>query len=271
MPSAPCTCSARSSTRCSTPATWNLMSEMRSAGRPRPVATRSARPCRARAAAPRRSRPCDSAIQCWTDLLLAERLARRRARAPRRGAHISRNARSQMPIQRMQWWIRPGPSRSCARAKPAPSAPIRLATGTRTPSNRSLGVARVVRSPASPITGRLRDDARSPGASIGTMIWLARCVRLRVRGGDGHDDREGRAVGARREPLVAVDHVVVAVAPAPWSPSRPDSIPRTRARSSRSSCESRRGRAARASARLLRRAAVRVQESHSCRCPAPAR
>ena len=39
--------------------------------------------------------------------------------------HIRSNARSQMPIQRMQWWMRPGPSRSCAMVKPAPSSPSR--------------------------------------------------------------------------------------------------------------------------------------------------
>ena len=46
--------------------------------------------------------------------------------------HIVSNTRSQIPIQRMQWWILPGPSRSWAIKNPAPSAPSRLATGTRT-------------------------------------------------------------------------------------------------------------------------------------------
>ena len=35
--------------------------------------------------------------------------------------HISSSARSAMPIRRMQWWIRPGPSRACAIANPSPS------------------------------------------------------------------------------------------------------------------------------------------------------
>ena len=41
-------------------------------------------------------------------------------------------ARRDWPSQRMQWWMRPGPRRAWARAKPSPSRPIRLATGTRT-------------------------------------------------------------------------------------------------------------------------------------------
>ena len=48
-------------------------------------------------------------------------------------AHIRSKERSQIPIQRMQWWMRPGPSRSCAIRKPAPSAPSRLERGTRQP------------------------------------------------------------------------------------------------------------------------------------------
>jgi len=36
-----------------------------------------------------------------------------------------------MPISRMQWWIRPGPSRAWAMAKPPPSSPIRFVAGTR--------------------------------------------------------------------------------------------------------------------------------------------
>lgn len=43
-------------------------------------------------------------------------------------------ARSAMPISRMQWWMRPGPSRAWAMAKPVPSSPIRFAAGTRAPS-----------------------------------------------------------------------------------------------------------------------------------------
>ena len=44
------------------------------------------------------------------------------------------------------------------------------------------------------------------------MIWLWRWCGGRARVRHRHHDRETRAHGARREPLVAVDHVVVAVA-----------------------------------------------------------
>ena len=44
------------------------------------------------------------------------------------------------------------------------------------------------------------------------MICVARACGAGVGVGDGHHDPERRALGARREPLVAVDHPVVAVA-----------------------------------------------------------
>ena len=40
-----------------------------------------------------------------------------------------------MPIARMQWWMRPGPSRAWAIAKPEPSSPSMFDAGTRTSSN----------------------------------------------------------------------------------------------------------------------------------------
>ena len=48
--------------------------------------------------------------------------------------HSSSSARSAIPIARMAWWMRPGPSRSCASRKPSPSSPSRFAAGTRTSS-----------------------------------------------------------------------------------------------------------------------------------------
>jgi len=71
-----------------------------------------------------------SAIHCCTVCRVANGLpgASSRSAACR---HIISNARSQMPIQRMQWWIRPGPRRSCASAKPAPRPPSRFSFGTR--------------------------------------------------------------------------------------------------------------------------------------------
>ena len=71
------------------------------------------------------------------------------------------------------------------------------------------------------------------------MIMLARGVRRRVGVGDRHHDRERRAVGRRREPLLAVDHVVVAVASPRSCPAASGSSRPSRARSSRSSCGSR--------------------------------
>jgi hypothetical protein len=53
---------------------------------------------------------------------------------------------------------------------------------------------------------------REPRRIHGNDDLTRALVRLRVRRGDGHDDRERRAVGARREPLVAVDHIVASVA-----------------------------------------------------------
>ena len=52
-------------------------------------------------------------------------------------SHISVMARSASPIDRMQWWMRPGPRRAWAIAKPSPSPAIRLVAGTRTSVNRS--------------------------------------------------------------------------------------------------------------------------------------
>ena len=48
--------------------------------------------------------------------------------------HSSSRARSAAPMVRMQWWMRPGPRRAWAMAKPPPSSPRTLSTGTRTSS-----------------------------------------------------------------------------------------------------------------------------------------
>ncbi len=52
-------------------------------------------------------------------------------------SHINSMARSAMPMDRMQWWMRPGPRRAWAIAKPSPSPAMRLLTGTRTSVNRN--------------------------------------------------------------------------------------------------------------------------------------
>ena len=41
-------------------------------------------------------------------------------------------ARWLWPSQRMQWWMRPGPSRFCAIRKPPPASPSTFVMGTRT-------------------------------------------------------------------------------------------------------------------------------------------
>src|SRR5271166_92662 len=46
--------------------------------------------------------------------------------------HIASSARSDWPIARMQWWMRPGPSRPCAISKPRPRPRINASLGTRT-------------------------------------------------------------------------------------------------------------------------------------------
>ena len=45
--------------------------------------------------------------------------------------HSISSARSATPIVRMQWWMRPGPSRAWAIMKPSPSPATRFAAGTR--------------------------------------------------------------------------------------------------------------------------------------------
>jgi len=54
-------------------------------------------------------------------------------RAPVRSTIID-SARSATPIARMAWWIRPGPRRAWATAKPEPSSPSSAEAGTRTSS-----------------------------------------------------------------------------------------------------------------------------------------
>ena len=76
-----------------------------------------------------------SAIHCWITPCSASGLPNAVRSRTRR--HISSSARSATPMARMQWWMRPGPSRACAMAKPPPSSPSRWSTGTRTSSKTS--------------------------------------------------------------------------------------------------------------------------------------
>jgi hypothetical protein len=81
------------------------------------------------------SRACSTSIRDWaicsrtTPWSASGRPNATRSRARRT---IRSMARSAIPISRMQWWMRPGPSRAWAMAKPPPSSPSRLVTGTRT-------------------------------------------------------------------------------------------------------------------------------------------
>ncbi len=73
-----------------------------------------------------------------------------------------------MPIERMQWWMRPGPRRAWAIMKPSPSLPSRLLAGTRTlRSSSSLWPSGAMWF----ITGMLRTSS-TPGVSNGTRIML---------------------------------------------------------------------------------------------------
>ena len=49
---------------------------------------------------------------------------------------ISSSARSAAPTDRMQWWMRPGPSRTCEISNPRPSPSRMFDSGTRTSVNR---------------------------------------------------------------------------------------------------------------------------------------
>ncbi len=72
----------------------------------------------------------------------------------------------------MQWWMRPGPRRACASAKPPPRGPSSAPAGTSTPSKR-ISECEIQPAPVSPITGSRR-TCSTPGASVGTSSIEAR-------------------------------------------------------------------------------------------------
>ena len=109
----------------------------------------------------------------------------------------------------MTWWMRPGPRRFCARRNASPSPPSVFATGTRTPVKRTSQWVFQPR-PACPITGTGRTTS-TPGGVGGDEDHRPAPVRLGIRVRDREDDGEAGSVGAAREPLVPVDHPVVAV------------------------------------------------------------
>mmetsp|Transcript_24364 Transcript_24364/g.58358 ORF Transcript_24364/g.58358 Transcript_24364/m.58358 type:complete len:404 (+) Transcript_24364:413-1624(+) len=99
------------------------------------------------------------------------------SRSPTR-RHMSESARSACPSERMQWWMRPGPSRPCEISKPRPSPSSTFSSGTRTFSKRiSMWPLGASSSPRASI-GRSRV---MPGVSIGTSscdccLWIGPSV-----------------------------------------------------------------------------------------------
>ncbi len=119
----------------------------------------------------------DCAIQCCTMPWSA--IGRPKVTRDTVRRHISSSARSAMPMSRMQWWIRPGPSRACAIAKPSPSSATRCDAGTRTES-KTISACPPWLASVNPKTFRPRTTF-TPGVSRGTRIidcW-------RCRGADG--------------------------------------------------------------------------------------
>ena len=105
--------------------------------------------------------------------------------------------------------MRPGPSRFCAIMKPWP----RLAERVRDRHAHARVPHLAVRRPAAAGMAHHGNRAHDVDAGrVGGNDDLRRArVRVRVGVGDRHHDAERGAVRARREPLVAVDHPVVAV------------------------------------------------------------
>ena len=205
MPRPPCTWIARSITSCSTRAAKNLISE---------TSTRASSPSSSRCAAwsviSRHAwmSAADSAIQFWTVCFSAS--GSPNALRSSEYEHISSNARCIWPSHRMTWWIRPGPRRFCAMRKPSPGSPSTFET-----RHAHVGEPRLaVRAPAAALVAHHRHAAHELVAGrVGRHEDHRRpLVRRRIGIGDDHDDAEARTVGARREPLVRVDHPVVAVA-----------------------------------------------------------
>src|SRR5262245_49543709 len=162
-PSAPCDWIARSMTRRATSGAATLIAEISMRAPLLPTVSIS------HAVLSTSRRTCSisirlSAIHCWITPCSASGLPNAvRARTRR---HISSSARSATPIARMQWWMRPGPSRDWAMAKPPPSSPSKWSTGTRTSRKTSSQCPSLSWYPN---TGRLRTFSR-PEASMGTSI-----------------------------------------------------------------------------------------------------
>ena len=174
------------------------------------------------------------------DRLLVARAPSRRRSATRARSQSMSNARCDTPSQRMQWWMRPGPSRCWAIRKPSPSLPSSCVGGDADVLVVDLGVAAV----AAEVLGRVlhrrdvADDVHARRVDVDDDHRGA-LVRPRVGVGDRHHDQEVGDGAVGREPLVAVDDVVVAVAAPRASAAAWDRSPPCPARSSRTRCAGR--------------------------------
>ena len=182
-------------------------------------------------------------------------------RASWRGAHIISIARSQLPIARMQWWMRPGPRRSWAMTKPAWRGPSRFAVGDPAVLVADLAVAGAAvvahhrHRPDQVEARRVGRHEDHRGAGVGVCLGV----------GDHHHDRDRGADRAGGEPLVAVDHPLAAVEHGAASAACAGPSRRPRARSSRSRSGSRRRAAAAATRSFCSGAAVLGDDLHVAR------
>ena len=164
----------------------------------------------------------------------------------------------------------------------APAAPAQARTprprprsywrpGTRTPVKRGSDMTRIARSPSSPMTEMLRTRS-SPGAFIGTMIWLARSCGFASGAVTAMTIANAAPSALGREPFVAVDHVLAAVTTR--GGRHPDRVrPRElrlghREAAARVSPRASEGPSHAAFCPTL---SMSMQQIHNCRCPAPAR
>ena len=179
---------------------------------------------------------------------------------------ISSSAFSAAPIERMQWWMRPGPRRTWEISKPRPSPSSMFAVGHADVVEAQVHVA--VRGVVLAEHVHRPEDLDARRVHRHEDLRLA-LVRRPVGAGLHHDDHDlaARVAGAGDVVLLAVDHPLVAVEHGPaarcsWRPTR-----RRRARSWRTPSGSRRRAAARATASSAR-ACRPARAPPCCRCRA---
>ena len=177
----------------------------------------------------------ESAIQFWTVCLLGQQSSRARSGTARARRACRRRA-GPRPSQRMQWWMRPGhepllgdqearrPRRRAARRR-GRGRPRRGSRRGRRSAPKLL--ARVLH------RRRRRARCSTPGRVGVDDEHRGALVRPRVGVGDRHHDQEVGDRAVRGEPLVAVDHPLVAVADRARLQQRRVGAGACRARSSR--------------------------------------